>query len=187
MPPFGRTLGVFALTVLVALATAAGAQPPGYSPMLDGSSVIVPGYAMGPYSLDLSVADLYLRLGQTRVHLNALGPQFRPSVQGMFWWGLSILVLTMPSETAILALGYRDSNYATRQQIGVGSEEAQVTKTYGKPSAVVQIRARPKVLIYDTLGVAFEIAYNIAEGGYGNVDSVFVFRPGQAGAIWKTP
>lgn len=187
MPPFGRTLGVLALTVLVALATVAGAQPPGYSPMLEGSSVIVPGYAMGPYSLDLSVADIYWSLGQTKVHLNTLGPQFRPSVEGRFWWGLSIEVLTMPGETAILALGYRDSGYSTRQNIGVGSGEAEVTKTYGKPSAVVLIPARPKVLIYDTLGVAFEIAYNIEEGGYGNVDSVFVFRPGQAGAIWRTP
>jgi hypothetical protein len=187
MPPLGRTLGFLALTVLVALALGAGAQTPGYQPMLEGSSVIVPGYALGPWSLDLTIEDMYWNLGQTQPHPNGLGPQFRPGVEGRFWWGLPVEVLTTAGENMILALGSPSSDYATRQHIGVGSEEGKVTSTYGKPSAVVLLPSRPKVLIYDTLGVAFEIAYNIGEGSYGAVDSVFVFRPGKAGMIWQTP
>ncbi|HEX2714508.1 MAG TPA: hypothetical protein VHM88_20125, partial [Candidatus Acidoferrales bacterium] len=186
-PPVGRTLGFLALAVLVAFPTLAAAQWPGYNPQLDGSSVIVPGYAIGPYSLDLSVADFLWNHGQTRVRLNALGPQFRGGVEGRFWWDLPVEVLTTAGDNAVLALGSPSSDYATRQHIGVGSEEAKVTSTYGKPSAVVLVVGRPKVLIYDTLGVAFQIAYNLDEGGYGAVNTVFVFRPGQAAVIWRTP
>ena len=187
MPPLGRTCGFLALTVLVICATFAGAQAPGYSPMLEGSSAIVPGYAMGPFTLDLSIGDLYWRLGQTQVHLNGLGPQFRPGIEGRFWWGLNVEVLSTAAENAIVALGSPSSDYATRQHIGVGSQESKVMSTYGKPSAVVQLTARPKVVIYDNLGVAFQFPYKIAEGGYDDCDSVFVFRPGQAGLIWRTP
>lgn len=187
MPPVGRTLVVLALTVLVAFATFAGAQPPGYAPPLEGSSVIIPGYAIGSYSLDLRVADLYWTRGLTRLSLSGLGPQFRPGLEGRLWWDLPVLVLTTSGENSILALGSSSVDFATRQHIGAGSEEAKVTSTYGKASAIVLIPSRPKVLIYDTLGVAFEIAYRIAEGGWGNVDSVYVFRPGQAAMIWRTP
>lgn len=187
MSPLGRALGFLALAVLVAFVPGAGAQAPGYAPLLDGSSVIVPGYALGPYSLDLSMADLYFELGQTQVHMNGLGPQFRAGVEGKFWEGLPVEVVTAAAENTILALGSPSTDYATRQHIGVGSDEGKVTSAYGKPSAVVQLPSRPKVLIYDTLGVAFEVAYDAAQGGYGAVDSVFVFRPGQAGMIWRVP
>jgi hypothetical protein len=187
MPPVGRTLGFLALTVLVIFTPYAGAQWPGYAPVLDGSSVIVPGYALGPYSLDISIGALYWDLGQTKVHLNGLGPQFRPNVEGRFWYDLPVEVLTLPGDNAILALGSPSVDYQTRKNIGPGAEESKVLAAYGKPSAVVVSPSHPRVLIYDALGIAFEIEYRLAEGGYGNVDSVYVFRPGQAGAIWRIP
>ncbi len=179
-----RTPWLLMLMLLVGLASSAGAQAPGYTQA--SGSLVVPGSAIGNLSLDMAVSDYYWRFGPTTVNLSGAGPLFRPTVVAEAWSDPPVMMVYRPGDNVLLALGSTDDGAMTRERIGMGATEDKVTKAYGSPSAVVQIPSRPKILIYDVLGLAFQIAFDTAQGKYTTVERVFVFRPGHGGAIWRT-
>lgn len=173
-----RTPWLLTLLLLVVLVASAGAQVPG--------GLVVPGYAIGDLSLDMGIGDYYWRLGKTAVNLSGPGPLFRPVVAATEWPFPPVMVVYLPGDYTPLALGSAEDGAMTRERIGMGSTESQVRKAYGSPSAVVLILSRPKMLIYDALGLAFQIEFDAAQRTYTTVERVFVFRPGHAAAIWRT-
>lgn len=53
---------------------------------------------------------------------------------------------------------------------------------------MLELPSRTRTLIYDTRGIAFEFEFVPATNQFGpGVGRVFVFRPGQARAIWRLP
>lgn len=170
------------LPVSVGAQTAPSTAP---QPAPAASTTIVPGYAIGPWSLDMSFATLVWDLGVRTVSLGHPDPQFRGDVTVDAWASPPVVAVRAPTENAVQALGIAAPGYATRERVGVGATEDEVTAAYGQPSATVQPPSRPKTLIYDSLGLAFEESFDAARGAYGPVDRVFVFRPGQAASIWR--
>lgn len=174
------------LLLILALCAPAGAQVAPAAQPASASTVIVPGYAIGPWTLDTTVADLAWALGARTVVLSP-SAEFRKEVEVATWTSPPLVAVHGPGENVLQALGIAAAGYATREHLGVGAREEQITGAYGRPSLVIQPASRPKVLIYNTLGLAFEIAYDLASGTYGGAERVFVFRPGEASAIWRTP
>jgi hypothetical protein len=192
-----RLAGVHGLWIVVvlALATATGAQQSPMNPM-SSSRTIVPGYAIGPWTLDMSWTDLIWNLGVRSVALsntapagagNRAGFQFRPNVEVDVWADRSIVAVHAPGDNDIQALGIGTRDYLTRDHVGVGASQDQITTAYGAAPAVVQSTSRPKVLLYNNLGLAFQMSFDPATGAYGPVEAVYVFRPGLAGNIWRVP
>ncbi|SRR5579884_219210 len=163
------------------LAAPAGAQSP--SP----STIVVPGYAVGEWTLDMTVADLLFRLGVPLTNPSAPDPLVQRSLEQRAWDTPPVVALSRPEDNVVAALGIRARGYATPEHAGVGSTEAQVTAAYGAPSATIQAPGRPRLLVYDATGVAFQLAYDPATKAYATVDAVFVFRPGRANQIWRMP
>jgi hypothetical protein len=182
-----HTSWFLAFTLLAVLGTGAAAQGPAYGPPGGAPPIIEPGRAIGSLTLDTSLGEFYWALGTPAPQLNGPGPEYRATVAVAVWADASTVVLYREGEQTPAALATFDPGYATRKQIGVGAEEGKITGAYGDPSAVIQLPARPKFLIYDALGVAFQIAYDMTTGKYGTVQRVFVFRSGQAKDIWRTP
>jgi hypothetical protein len=181
-----QILVLVTLALLVALATSASAQL-GYPPPTAAAGTIEPGFAIGPVSLDAKLADLYWNFGQPMVQPSGAGPLFRADVMMEVWANPPTVALFHPAENAPAALGTAAGGSATRKGVGVGSGQDRITGTYGQPTAVVSLPSRPKVLIYNALGIAFQIGYDTSSGSYTNAEWVFVFHPGRAGAIWRTP
>ncbi len=181
-----RRVGLVAL-LLLAVAGAAWAQgtPVTPGPTPPAEKAIVPGQAIGRWSLDMTFADLLWNLGVRTVLLSPPGPQYRTELEYTAWSNPPVVAIHGPADNTLYALGIADSGYMTRERVGVGAPEDLVTGTYGVAPAVVQLPARPRMLVYNDRGLAFQIAFNPSSGGYGAVERIFVFRPGQAGAIWR--
>ncbi len=187
----GRTVQGYGRIWLLALAVAisAGVQSlPGPAAGVTPATVIVPGLSIGPWTLDMTFANLIWTLGTRTVDLNGPGPQFRTNsgIAMSAWAAPSLVAFHGVADNAVYALGTGDAGYATREGIGVGAAEARVTGAYGREATVIQ-GPGSKFVIYDTKGVAFQMAFNTVSGAYGGVERVYVFRPGRAGAIWRTP
>lgn len=183
-----RLAGVHGLWIVVVLtlATATGAQQSPMNPM-SSSRMIVPGYAIGPWTLDMNWTDLIWNLGVRAVALSKAGYQFRTSVEVDAWRDSSVVVVHETGDNAVQALGIANRDYLTRDHVGVGASQDQITTAYGAAQAVVQSPSRPKILLYNTLGLAFQMSFDPATGAYGATEAVYVFRPGLAGNIWRVP
>jgi len=175
------------LLIVLAVAASAGAQGASTRPAPSPATVIVPGQAIGPWTLDMSHTDLLWSLGTRRPFLSGLGPQFRNDLVVSVWASPNVVAFHDAGDDIVHALGIAEPEYATRERIGVGATEDQVIGAYGLASSVLQLPARPKFLIYDARGLAFQMRFNTVSGTYGPVERVFVFRPGRARVIWRTP
>ncbi len=176
--------GLMLLAVLAfgATATAQGAPPAGLGP----DTVIVPGQSIGPWSLDMSFTELLWALGVRSVSVRSVpGPQFRNELEMSSWPDPPVVAIHGSIDETLYGLGIAGSRYMTRERIGAGATEAKVIGAYGPASWVVQPPSRPKFLIYNDRGLAFQIAFNPVSGEYGAVERVYVFRPGRGGAIWR--
>lgn len=179
-------LAFVTLALTVALATSASAQL-GYNSPASATGTIEPGFAIGGLTLDAKLTDIYWNLGQPIVQPSGAGPLFRADVMMEFWPNPPTVALFHPAENAPAALGTAAGGSGTRKGVGVGSGQDRITAAYGQPTAVVSLPARPKVLIYNSLGIAFQIGYDTSAGAYRNAEWVFVFHPGQGSTIWRTP
>ncbi len=180
-------LGRYGLVLLAVLAIGAAAMAQGAPPAgLGPDTVIVPGRSIGPWSLDTSFANLLWSLGVRDIRLTSIpGSQFRNDLEQSSWPDPPVVAIHGPMDDMVYALGIAASRYMTREGVGVGASEEKVVAAYGPASSVVQAPARPKYLIYNNRGLAFQVAVDPVSGKYSTVDRVFVFRPGRAGAIWR--
>jgi len=191
MRSFTRITRRYGLVVglILAVAASASAQATAPSPGAAPSNVIVAGQAIGPWTLDMTFAEFIWNLGPRNTQLTGPGPQFRTDtgIEMSAWTSPPLVAFHGTADNMVYALGIADPGYATPQRIGVGVSEARVVAAYGAPSAVIQLLHRPKFLIFDGQGLAFQIALNPVTGAYGPVERVYIFRPGRAGGVWRTP
>ncbi len=175
-------LMLFAVLAIGAAAAAQGTPPPGLGP----DTVIVPGQSIGPWSLDMSFTQLLWTIGIRSVSIRSVpDPQFRNELAMSSWPNPPVVAIHGSIDETLYGLGIAGSRYMTRERIGAGATEAKVTGAYGPASQVVQPPSRPKFLIYNDRGLAFQIAFDPVSGEYRAVERVYVFRPGRAGAIWR--
>ena len=169
--------------------------------------IVTPGWGIGPWSLDRTVADYVWISGDVNllngenvplgdVRLNVTDPQFSRELVEESWHepnelfvpAHQIFIVYPATSSTIWALGTTDPAAQTIEHIGIGSTQDQVTGAYQAPQFTQQLPQRSRTLIYDARGVAFEFDYAPSTGQYATgVGRVWVFRPGQAHAIWRQP
>lgn len=179
-----------ALVIMLALPGAALAQ----------GMVVTPGLGVGPWTLDKKLTDYVWASGDVNllngdkvplgdVRASGTDVEFSPQLAEESWQTPNqIYVLYPGASNLVWAVGTAEPAAETVEHVGVGSTQDQVTAAYQAPQFTQQLPARSRTLIYDARGVAFEFDYAASTGRYATgVGRVWVFRPGQARAIWRLP
>lgn len=184
----GRVLTVLALLALPAGAFAQQAAPPA----VPIAFLVVPGFGIGQWTLDGKLVDYVFVMGDTQVAENSpSGTElvFRRQLWEKSWSSTPrIFVLFPPTSNVIWAVGTNDPAARTIDKVGVGSTESQLVAAYQDPQTAFEMPLRTRTVIYNDRGIAFEFEYIPAIGRYSPAAGrVFVFRPGQARAIWPLP
>lgn len=161
---------------------------------------VTPGLGIGPWTLDRKVADYNWVHGDVNllngedvpladVRTNGIDVQFNQQLDEKSWrLPNRVFIVFAPMSDTVWAVGSTDWGVGTKERVGVGSTQQQMTAAYQAPQFVQQLPLRSRTLIYDARGVAFEFEYAPESGQYSsNVGRVWVFRPGQARAIWRLP
>lgn len=168
--------------------------------------IVTPGWGIGPWTLDRTVADYVWISGNVNL-LNGedvaladvpryTDPQFSVGLEQQSWQepndlfaqAHQISIVYPAASNTIWAFGTTDPAAQTIEHVGLGSTQDQVTAAYQAPQFTQQLPLRSRTLIYDARGVAFEFDYAPSTGQYATgVGRVWVFRPGQARAIWRLP
>jgi hypothetical protein len=180
-----RSMVQIAAILILALPAGALAQPPGPPPL-----IVVPGLGIGQWTVDGKLADYVYVMGTEEVRdgrPSGTDLAFQPRLEEQSWQSPRIFVVYPPASDTIWAVGTAEANAETIEHVGVGSTEDQVIAAYGDPQTALQLPARSRTLIYNDRGVAFEEEFVPATGQFSPVGRVFVFRPGQARAIWRLP
>jgi len=180
------------ITMILILALPAGAvaqtagQPAGPPPL-----VITPGLGVGQWTVDGKVADYIWVMGDNQIEdVRPSGTDlvFRPQFEERSYQSPRIFLVYLPTSTTVLAVGTAEPAARTVERVGVGSTEQQLAAAYGDPQMALELPLRTRTLVYDDRGIAFEFAFAPATGQFAPaVGRVFVFRPGQARAIWRLP
>jgi hypothetical protein len=153
-------------------------------PSVDADALVVPGKAIGAFSLTKSLADLTRVLGPPQP---VSAPDFRGDQAG---WSNGLWAhLNATDRTTVLGLGVASPRYRTDKGLGFGSSQGAVMFAYGmSPVRVEMLRGGAyRVLVYNDQGIAFAITADRAHVGHapiGGVDWMVIFPPGSAGKIF---
>lgn len=157
--------------------------------------LITPGKGIGPFTLDLALADLSSRLGNPS----------EPSLPGVFnasrvgWQATGLVAYVDPADPAkVVGLEVADRRYRTGRGIGFGSSRGAVLFAYGMSPLIVELMipnlGGVSVLVYNDQGIAFSMTADVeharrgpAHAPIGALDSLTVFPPGSAGKIFTMP
>lgn len=181
------------LMMILTLALPAGAlAQPAAPPVTSSIFLVVPGLGVGQWTVDGKVADYIFVMGDsliTETRPSGTDLVFRPQLEERSWSSTPrIFVVYPPTSDTVWAVGTDDPHTRTIDRVGVGSSQEQVTAAYQDPQAVLELPLRSRTLIYDSRGIAFEFKYVPATGQFSpTAGRTFVFRPGQAKAIWRLP
>ena len=155
------------------------------------SFTVVPGLGIGQWPLDGKLADYIWVMGDTiisDIRPSGTDLPFRQQLEEKSWQAPRIFVVYPPASDTVWAVGTAEPAAQTMEHVGVGSTEAQATGAYQAPQFIQTLPLRSRTLIYDSRGIAFEYAYVPATGQFASyAGRLFVFRPGQARAIWRLP
>ncbi|MGH2349341.1 MAG: hypothetical protein ACRDFT_07755 [bacterium] len=157
---------------------------------LDAAKMIVSGKSIGPYTMDMTIAQLTSQLGAgaatlADAGLRVLAVRWPPGLVGFF---------ERENQDRLVGLHIADTTYRTEKGTGFGSTQGEVILAYGKP--VELLLAIPKagvwMLIYDELGIAFAVVSDKEHTGVGHaplgaVDWTDIFPPGTAAKIYPLP
>ena len=188
----GRIAMILVLALPVgALAQSSTTTQSGTQPAVPAPLVIVPGLGVGQWTLDGKLADYIWVMGDkivSDVRPSGTDPAFRQQLEEKSWSSPRIIVVYPPASNTVWAVGTDEPGARTIDRVGVGSTEPQLGAAYVDVQAVLELPLRTRTLIYDSRGIAFEFVFVPATGQYSpTVGRVFVFRPGQARAIWRLP
>lgn len=180
------------VTILMLVLPPAALAQPAAPPVIPTIFMVVPGLGIGQWTLDGKLVDYVFTMGEGLVaETSPSGTElvFRPTLVEKSWSSTPrIFVLYPPTSNTVWAVGTNDSNARTIDRVGVGSTEQQMVAAYQDPQAVFEQPLRTRTLIYDNRGIAFEFEFVPATGQYSpKAGRLFVFRPGQARAIWRLP
>ncbi|HLY24085.1 MAG TPA: hypothetical protein VKT83_16590 [bacterium] len=177
------------MILMLALPAGALAQPaaPQATPSI---FLVVPGLGVGQWTVDGKVADYVWVMGDSQItetRPSGTDLVFRPQLEERSWSSTPrIFIVYLPTSSIVWAVGTDDPHTRTIDRVGVGSTQDQVTAAYQDPQAVLELPLRSRTMIYDSRGIAFESEYLPAAGQFSaKIGRVFVFRPGQARAIWR--
>ncbi len=171
---------------LLALASDAGAQA-------NDDKRIVPGQRIGPWTLEMTVADLNRINGPKQaIGIRPGELEFLPAQQDLVkplwihrWDHVRLRVLTVErGDQNIVGLTIFSDAYKTVEGIGIGSTREQVIAAYGQPSAMTAPNAEQDHLIYDRLGITFRVLRNRPPADQ-KAALVNVFKAGTARERWK--
>ena len=161
--------GFLLAAILGASASAAVAQ----------GDAIVPGQSIGPLHLGQHIRNVVASLGPLYEERALPDSAFA----AYFWPQKQIGAVVAQSTGKIVALAVTlDDTYRTRRGIAIGMLANTVQDTYGPPDARA-VRQSVNSLIYDTLGIAFEI--DNAGVFEGRVSGIFIFLSGHAHEIFS--
>jgi len=145
--------------------------------------VIVPGVRIGKWTLQMSLDDLDKMNGPATVYQVENADYRSPHFLFHAWSSLDFAAgAYQPRKVGWFAVGFSYAlvPWRTQQGISLQSNRADVLKIYGRPSAETVPRAGRKNMIYDAIGISFEV-YDTG----GNITEMRIFRPGTARNIWK--
>lgn len=190
-----RNVTRVAMILILALPVGVVAQTtttqPAAQPAAPAPLIVVPGLGVGQWTLDGKLADYIWVMGDkivSDVRPSGTDPAFRPQLDEKSWSTPRIFVVYPPASNTVWAVGTAEPGARTIDKVGVGSTEQQLIAAYVDSQTVLELPLRTRTLIYDSRGIAFEFEFATATGQYGpTVGRVFVFRPGQARAIWRLP
>jgi hypothetical protein len=186
-------LKVARIVTILMLALPAGAFAQPAAPLAMSSIfVVVPGLGVGQWTVDGTVAEYVSVMGDSLVaetRPSGTDQVFRPQLDEKSWLSTPRIFIVYPfTSNTVWAVGTDDPNTRTVDRVGVGSSQDQVTAAYQDPQTVLELPLRSRTMIYDSRGIAFEFKYQPATGQFSpTTGRVFVFRPGQAKAIWRLP
>ncbi len=189
-----RAAGAVLLVCIVSLGASAqtvSGPPPGFpGHPASPPPLIVPGRSIGNWNLNSTIQD-FIGAFQAEFPLNLSQPS--PTFQKSLWYhewhdpNPDLIALTPPASMTLVALGTFDKAYRTPEMIGVGSTAQQINAAYNAPQITLRPGVGPETLIYNDLGIAFDLTYDAMAKGYSVVERVYVFRVGQAASVWVVP
>ncbi len=163
---------------------------------VDAAKIMVPGKAIGPYTMDMTITGLTAQLGAgaatlDNAGLRVLAVRWPPGLVGFF---------ERENQDKLVGMQMAETTYRTEKGIGFRSTQGEVVLAYGKPSAELALaipKSAVRMLIYNELGIAFAIVADKEHGGpgaeqlfhapVGAVDWTDIFLPGTAAKIYPLP
>lgn len=172
--------GVLILLIFLAVETPTVAS-------ISDDRLVVPGVRMGKWTLGMTIDDL-IRVHGTpiRVQVQAGLPPASDAVYDYvaFTWDrvpVTAATLAGRSRAEVLSIAFLSAGgrrFATDKGIAFGAIRADVLKAYGEPTAETLPQPGETRLIYDRIGIAF----NLSVGR--RVSGMAIFRPGTADRYW---
>jgi hypothetical protein len=145
--------------------------------------IIVPGVRIGKWTLQMTLDGLAKMNGPATVE-KVVYTDYRSATFSFYSWSsLDFGVGTYePGKVGWFAVGFSYTVLPWRTQEGIGfqNHREDVLKIYGKPSAETAPDLGLKNLIYDVIGINFQV-YDTG----GDIKEIRIFRPGAAKRIWK--
>jgi hypothetical protein len=166
----------------------AGSPPP-------PDQLVAPGKGIGPFTLDLTLADLSSRLGTA----SEPSPPDVFNASRVSWQPAGLIAYVDPADPGkVVGLEVADRRYRTEKGIGFGSSRGAVLLAYGMSPVIVDLTipnlGGVSVLVYNDQGIAFSMTADAeharrgsAHAPIGALDWLTVFPPGSAGKIFKLP
>ncbi len=160
--------------------------PTAASPIAD-DRLVVPGLRMGKWTLAMTIDDLVRMHGAPiRVQVQAGLPPAADAVYDYvaFTWDRVPVTATVPAgrtRAEMLSVGFLSAGgrrFTTDKGIAFGAVRAEVLRAYGEPTAETAPQPGETRLIYDRIGIAF----NLSVGR--RVSGIAIFRPGTADRYW---
>ena len=175
--------GIGAVLLFLALLSAV---PTVASPILD-DRLVVPGLRMGKWTLAMTIDDLVRMHGTPiRVQVQAGLPPAADAVYdhvASSWDRVPVTATTLSGRTraVMLSIAFLSSGgrrFATDKGVAFGALRADVLKAYGDPTAETVPQPGETRMIYDRIGIAFNLSIG------RRVTSIAIFRPGTADRYW---
>jgi hypothetical protein len=146
-------------------------------------NLIVPGVRIGKWTLQMSLGELERVNGHATVYQVENADYRNPAFLLHAWSSLDFAAGTyQPGKVGWFAVGFSYAliPWRTQQGISFRSKRAEVLKVYGNPSAETVPKPGRKNMVYDSIGISFEV-YDTG----GDITEIRIFRPGTAKNIWK--
>ena len=173
-----------AILLLLALLLTAG---PAASQTSD-DTLIVPGVRIGNWTLKMTIDDLLRMNGPVSpVFFNAGSEPALDTRQDVWVYGWLLHALGAATvdrrtiDVLIAGEGGRVVPFRTDRGISLfQSKRGSILTVYGKPTVALKPAYGQSELIYEKIGLGFRVY----DGG-GDIQAIFVFRPGAARGFWK--
>lgn len=149
-------------------------------------TLIIPGVRVGQLTLAMTVDDLVRINGRAIPILIMAG--LPPAADAVYdhtvltWDRVAALTFDRRGRVEVLLVGrpasYIGRSYKTGRGISMDSTRAAVLRAYGPPTAENVPERYQTRLIYDPLGIAFQVDAS------GRMVGIAIFRPGMADRYW---